>query len=157
MSQTKIFIGCDHGGFELKEALKSHLSGKGYEVRDFGTYSKDSVDFPDFAFLVAQAVSGDQAAGGKAMGIVIDTIGQASAIVCNKVPGIRAVVGYNEYAIQSSREHSNANVLCLGGGLHGQGLAKQLVDSWLGTDFAGGRHQARLDKITAIEQRVCKA
>ena len=150
----KIFIGSDHGGFALKEFLKQHLTGRGCEVSDFGTHDKQAVDFPDFAFLVAQAVSGNRAAGGDALGIMIDTIGQASAIVCNKLPGIRAVVGFCGYAIQSSREHSDANLLCLGGGVLGEGHAKALVDQWLDTPFLGGRHQARLDKLMAIEERT---
>jgi ribose 5-phosphate isomerase B len=105
---------------------------------------------------VAQAVAGSRAAGGDAVGLVIDSIGQASAIACNKVPGIRAVAGYDAFAVRSSREHNDANVLCLGGQVLGVGLAKSLVDEWLRAPYAGGRHQAQLDKIAAIEKRFAK-
>jgi ribose 5-phosphate isomerase B len=156
MSKQKVFIGADHGGFELKEDLKSHLGRLGYDVGDFGTHSAEPVDYPDIAFLVAQAVSGNHAAGGNASGIILDTIGQASAIVANKVPGIRAVMGCDLFAIKSSREHNDANVLCLGGQFLGAGLARSLVETWLETPYEGGRHQRRLDKIKEIEKRIIK-
>ncbi|MBN2498895.1 MAG: ribose 5-phosphate isomerase B [Deltaproteobacteria bacterium] len=157
MSPHKIFLGADHGGFELKQALKRHLEDGGFEVADFGTHGTEAVDYPDFALLVAQAVSGSRAAGGDAVGIMIDSIGQASAIVCNKVPGIRAVAGYDPFAIRSSREHNDANVLCLGGQVLGRGLACDLVDTWLRTAYAGGRHQNRVDKIHAVERRYLRS
>jgi ribose 5-phosphate isomerase B len=156
MAKPKVFIGADHGGFALKEELKAHLQKLGHQVGDFGTHGTEAVDFPDFAFLVAQAVVGNRAAGGDAVGIMIDSIGQASAIAANKIPGIRAVVGFSDFAIKSSREHSDANLLCLGGQLLGAGLAKSLVESWLATAYAGGRHQRRLDKIREIEKRFAK-
>ena len=155
MKHSKIFLGCDHGGFELKEEIKSRLIKEGYQINDFGTHSKEAVDFPDFAFLVAQAVAlNHKSDGEEAMGLVIDSIGQASAMVCNKVPGIRAAVAFNDFQVQSSRLHNDANILCLGGQTLGVGLAKHLIDLWLNTEYAGGRHQARLDKITAVEQRA---
>ncbi len=156
MSRPKIFIGTDHGGLALKEQLKTWLREQGFEVGDFGTHDEQAVDYPDFALLVAQAVSGDRAAGGEAMGIMIDGIGQASAIVCNKVPGIRAVAGYDDFAVHSSREHNNANVLCLGGQVLGLGLAKALVKEWLDTPYAGGRHRSRVEKIADVERRFLK-
>jgi len=154
--ERRIFIACDHGGYELKESLKQWLGQQGYSVSDFGTHSTASVDWPDFALLVSQAVLGDRAAGGDAVGIMIDSIGQASAMACNKVPGIRAVVGFEPFAVHSSRQHNDANVLCLGGQVLGPGLAKHLVELWLDTPYEGGRHQARLEKLGAIEKRFCK-
>ncbi len=156
MPERRIFIACDHGGYELKESLKQWLGQQGYSVSDFGTHSTASVDWPDFALLVSQAVLGDRAAGGDAVGIMIDSIGQASAMACNKVPGIRAVVGFEPFAVHSSRQHNDANVLCLGGQVLGPGLAKHLVELWLDTPYEGGRHQARLEKLGAIEKRFCK-
>jgi ribose 5-phosphate isomerase B len=156
MSKPKVFLGADHGGFELKEQLKAWLVERGHEVGDFGTHSVSAVDYPDLALLVAQAVVGNRNGGGDAVGIVLDSIGQASAIACNKVPGIRAVPGYDAFAVRSSREHNDANVLCLGGQVLCVGLAKSLVDEWLNTPYAGGRHQSRVDKIGAIEKRFAK-
>jgi len=156
MGKPRVFLGADHGGFALKQQLKAWLTERGHEVGDFGTHSTEAVDYPDFAFLVAQAVSGNRAAGGDAVGIMIDSIGQASAIVCNKLPGIRAVAGYDAFAVRSSREHNDANVLCLGGAVLGWGLAQSLVQLWLETPYAGGRHQARVDKIAALEKRAAK-
>ena len=152
----KIFIGADHGGYALKEALIPWLREQGHEVGDFGTHSTAAVDFPDFAFLVAQAVVADRAAGRETVGIMIDSIGQASAIVGNKVPGIRAVAGYDDFAVKSSREHNDANMLCLGGQVIGVGLAKALVAAWLSTPYGGGRHQARVDKIADVERRFTR-
>ncbi len=152
----KVFIGCDHGGFELKQVLKAWLGEQGCEVSDFGCHSTDAADWPDFALLVSRAVAGNRAAGGDGVGIMIDSIGQASAMACNKVPGIRAVAGFEPFAIHSSREHNDANVLCLGGQVLGPGLAKHLVGLWLSTPYAGGRHQARLDKLADIERRFAK-
>ena len=152
----KIYMGADHGGFEMKNQIKAHLESQGYDVSDFGTHSKEAVDFPDYAYLVTQAVTGNRAGGGHGVGIVIDSIGQGSAVVANKVPGIRAVVAMDAFSVKSSREHTNANVLCLGGAWLGMGLAKDLVDLWLKTPYAGGRHQRRLDKITQIEAQTMK-
>ena len=156
MGLMTIFIGCDHGGFLLNEDLKAHLARIGHQVRDFGTHSTEAVDYPDVAFLVAQAVSGVLRAGGDGRGIIIDSIGQASAIVANKVPGIRAAVGIDTFTVKSSREHNNANVLCLGGQYHGPGLARHLVEAWLDTSYAGGRHEQRVAKIRDIEKRFMK-
>jgi len=152
----KIFMGADHGGFEMKNQLKAHLIAQGHDVSDFGAHSKEAVDFPDYAFLVSQAVTGNHKAGGTAVGILIDSIGQGSAVVANKVMGIRAVVAMDAFSVKSSREHTDANVLCLGGAWLGPGLAKDLVDLWLETPYAGGRHQRRLDKIVQIEKQTMK-
>ena len=147
-----VAIGADHGGFELKEALKSDITALGFEVSDVGTNSKDAVDYPDFAHAVAQAVS-----SGKAWrGIMIDGAGIGSCIVANKVPGVRAGMAYDISSANNSREHNDTNVLTLGAGLIGVALAKQIVKVWLTTDFAGGRHTPRVDKIKAVERKYLK-
>jgi ribose 5-phosphate isomerase B len=147
-----VAIGADHGGYELKEALKSDLSGLGFEIQDLGTNSKDAVDYPDFAHAVAQAVG-----TGKAWrGIVIDGAGIGSCIVANKVPGVRAGMAYDLSSANNSREHNDTNVLTLGAGLIGMSLAKQIVKTWLTTEFAGGRHTQRVDKIKSVEKKYLK-
>jgi len=145
----KIIIGSDHGGLEVKEFLKTKLAEKGHQVTDVGTNGKESVDYPDFAQKVAEGV----AFGGFDRGIMIDAIGNASAITANKVPGVRAAVAINEFSVISSREHNNANVLTMGGQLFSPAYYWQLTDIWLNTEYAGGRHQKRLDKIAAVEQK----
>jgi ribose 5-phosphate isomerase B len=156
MTERTVYLGSDHGGHGLKQQLAAWLREQGHAVSDFGCHSTQAVDWPDFALLVAQAVAGNRAAGGDGVGIMIDSIGQASAMACNKVPGIRAVAGFEPFAVHSSREHNDANVLCLGGQVLGFGMAKHLVGLWLDTPYAGGRHQARLDKLLAIEQRFMR-
>ena len=143
-----VAIGADHGGFELKEALKSDITTLGLDVLDVGTNSKDAVDYPDFAHAVGQSVS-----SGKAWrGIMIDGAGIGSCIVANKVPGVRAGMAYDVSSANNSREHNDTNVLTLGAGLIGLALAKQIVKVWLTTDFGGGRHSPRVDKIMAVEK-----
>ena len=147
-----IAIGADHGGYEMKEALKGDITALGFEISDVGTNSKDAVDYPDFAHAVAQAVS-----TGKAWrGIMIDGAGIGSCIVANKVPGVRAGMAYDVSSANNSREHNDTNVLTLGAGLIGVNLAKQIVKTWLTTEFAGGRHVPRVDKIKAVEKRYLK-
>jgi ribose 5-phosphate isomerase B len=147
-----VAIGADHGGFELKEALKSDITALGFEVSDMGTNSKDAVDYPDFAHAVAQSVG-----SGKAWrGIMIDGAGIGSCVVANKVPGVRAGMAYDISSANNSREHNDTNVLTLGAGLIGVALAKQIVKVWLTTDFAGGRHTTRVDKIMTVEKRYLK-
>lgn len=147
-----VAIGADHGGFELKETLKAALTEMDYDVRDMGTYTKVAVDYPDFAHIVAK-----QVATGKAWrGIMIDGAGIGSCIVANKVPGVRAGMAYDLSSASNSREHNDTNVLTLGAGLIGAALAKQIVKVWLETPFGGGRHQPRIDKITAVEKQYLK-
>ena len=147
-----VAIGADHGGFELKEILKTTLNELGYDVRDAGAYNKGSVDYPDFAHEVARLVS-----SGKAWrGIMIDGAGIGSCIVANKVPGIRAGMAYDYSSAVNSREHNDTNVLTLGAGMIGINLAKQIVKTWLVTEFGGGRHIARIDKINAVEKQYLK-
>lgn len=147
-----VAIGADHGGFELKETLKPEISALGYELVDVGTNSKEAVDYPDFAHAVATLVSAQKAW----RGIIIDGAGIGSCIVANKVPGVRAGMAYDYSSAVNSREHNDTNVLTLGAGLIGANLAKQIVKTWLTTEFGGGRHAKRVDKITAIEKQYLK-
>ena len=147
-----VAIGADHGGFELKEALKLDLKTLGFEVTDVGTNNKEAVDYPDFAHAVAQLVG-----SGKAWrGIMIDGAGIGSCIVANKVPGVRAGMAYDYSSAVNSREHNDTNVLTLGAGLIGVNLARQIVKTWLTTEFAGGRHTPRIDKIKSVEKKYLK-
>jgi len=147
-----VAIGADHGGFELKETLKADLKALGFDIQDVGTNSRDAVDYPDFAHAVGQAVS-----SGKAWrGIMIDGAGIGSCIVANKVPGVRAGMAYDYSSAVNSREHNDTNVLTLGAGLIGASLAKQIVKTWLTTEFAGGRHTPRVDKIKSVEKKYLK-
>lgn len=147
-----VAVGADHGGFALKEALKEFVSGLGYSIIDCGTHSTEAVDYPDVAYAVARLVSEGQAQ----CGIIVDGAGIGSCMAANKVPGVRAALCYDHATAVNSREHNDANVLTLGAGLIGLALAKQIVQVWLSTPFGGGRHQKRVDKITAIEQRFLK-
>jgi ribose 5-phosphate isomerase B len=132
--------------------LKTHLQDLGYEVSDCGTNSTASVDYPDFAFAVAQLVS----QGAAWRGVIIDGAGIGSCMTANKIPGVRAAMCYDQATAINSRDHNNANVLTLGAGLIGSNLAKQIVKIWLETDFGGGRHARRVDKITEIEGRFTR-
>ncbi|MDH3731736.1 MAG: ribose 5-phosphate isomerase B [Acidimicrobiia bacterium] len=144
-----VAIGADHGGYPLKERLAFRLREQGLQVHDVGTHSSDSVDYPDFAHEVARKV----AAGECGVGIIVDGAGIGSAMVANKVPGVRAAMCYDVSSARNSREHNHANVLTLGAGLIGENLAWQIVESWLATPWAEGRHARRVDKITEIEQQ----
>lgn len=144
-----VVIGADHGGFQLKSVLVEHLQKTGAHVKDLGTFSEAAVDYPDIALAVAEAV----ARGEARFGIILDGAGIGSAMVANKVPGIRAACCNDLFTATNSREHNGANVLTLGGRVIGPELAKKIVDVWLSTNFGGGRHQRRLDKIKAIEAK----
>jgi ribose 5-phosphate isomerase B len=147
-----IAVGADHGGYPMKERLVFRLREQGHDVLDCGTDSPESVDYPDFAHAVASAVS-----TGKAQwGIVVDGAGIGSAMVANKVPGVRAALCYDLSTARNSREHNHANVLTLGAGLIGENLAWQIVQEWLATEWGGGRHARRAAKITEIEKRYLK-
>jgi ribose 5-phosphate isomerase B len=144
----KIALGADHAGFALKEQIKQHLAASGIEVDDRGTSSTDSVDYPDYARAV-----GDEVAQHKAdVGILVCGSGIGMAIAANKVPGIRAANVTDEYQAQMSREHNNANVLALGARVLQPQQALNIVDKWLQTPFAGGRHERRVEKIAEIEK-----
>ena len=139
----KIAIGSDHGGIHLKNYLKEYLQGKGWEVLDCGTYTEESCDYPD----IAAKLCGEIAQGTVTQGILVCGTGLGMSIAANKCAGIRAAVVTDEYSAVKSKEHNNANVLCLGERVLGTGLAESLVDAWLKTEFAGGRHARRVDKI----------
>jgi len=143
-----IALGADHGGFALKEDLKIYLQKQGYQLNDCGTFSTESVDYPDFAYAAAKLVSEGRAW----RGIIIDGAGIGSCMVANKVPGVRASMCYDHATAVNSREHNNANVLTLGAGMIDLNTAHQIVNTWLNTTFGGGRHARRVDKIMAIEK-----
>jgi len=148
-----IALGADHGGFRLKETLKAFLEDHGWRVEDCGTHGADSVDYPDFAHQVARRV----ASGACRWGVVVDGAGIGSCMTANKVPGVRAALCYDLSSARNSREHNHANVLTLGAGLIGEGLAKQIVETWLATPWGPGRHARRVQKISQIEGRyLCK-
>jgi ribose 5-phosphate isomerase B len=142
----RLALGADHGGYELKEALKAVLDAD-YELVDCGTHSKDPVDYPDIAVAVARLVAG----GDVWRGIIIDGAGIGSCMAANKLRGVRAAMCYDQATAVNSREHNNANVLTLGAGLIGPSLAQQIVRVWLATEFGGGRHAARVSKIDALD------
>jgi ribose 5-phosphate isomerase B len=152
-AQKTIAIGADHGGYELKESLKRSLAEWGYETVDCGTDSSESVDYPDYAFAVAQMVAN----GSASLGVMIDGAGIGSCMAANKVPGVRAGMCYDQATAINSREHNNANVLTLGAGMIGGGLARSILNTWLETTFAGGRHAKRVNKISDIERRYLRS
>jgi ribose 5-phosphate isomerase B len=151
-SSKVVALGADHGGYAMKEDLKAYVSGLGYEIVDCGTHSTASVDYPDLAYAVARLVS----EGSAWRGIIVDGAGIGSCMAANKVPGVRAAMCYDHATAVNSREHNNANVLTLGGVLVGGNLARQIVKTWLETDFGGGRHGRRVDKIMDIERRFLR-
>jgi len=142
----KIALGADHGGFELKEKVKAHLIKNGYEVLDLGTNSCDSVDYPEFGHAVGNVVAEKKAE----FGIVICGTGIGISIAANKVAGIRAALCTNTTMARLTREHNNANILAMGGRIIGDVLALEMVDVFLTTEFQGGRHEKRIDKIETI-------
>lgn len=151
-AEQTVAIGADHGGFSLKEALKPLIESLGLAVRDVGVYEEKPADYPDLALKVAELV----AAGTAARGVLIDGAGIGSSIAANKVPGVRAALCYDKASARNSREHNDSNVLTLGARLLTQTQAEDVLRTWLGTPFAGGRHQARVQKILDIEQRYLK-
>lgn len=144
----KIAMACDHGGLELKETIKKHLEQRGFEVADFGTYSKDSCDYPDYARPAAEAV----ASGECERGILVCTTGIGVCITANKVKGVRCALLSDPVSARLTRQHNDTNMMALGQGFVGPMLALQIVDTWLDTAFEGGRHQRRIDKMMAIEE-----
>lgn len=146
----KVALGADHGGWELKEAIKPLLEEMGHEIHDFGAYDENSVDYPDFGEAVASAV----AEGRVERGILVCGTGIGMCMVANKHPGIRAALCHDLYTARLSREHNDANILVLGGRVVGKGLALEMVKVWLETEFLGGRHSRRLQKIREWEERL---
>lgn len=144
-----IAIGSDHAAFEMKEIIRSYLNDQGHEVKDFGTFSKASVDYCDYGVTVAEAVT----RGEYEKGIVFCGTGVGIAISANKVKGIRAVVCSEPYSAKMSRAHNDTNILALGSRVIGIEMAKMIIDIWLITDFEGGRHAARIEKISNYEKK----
>ncbi len=145
----KLALGCDHVGFILKQDLLAHLHSKGIEVIDKGTWSEERTDYPRYASAVAEAIIQGEVDGG----LLICGTGVGISITANKFPGIRAVVCSEPYSAQLSRQHNDTNVLAFGSRVVGLELAKMIVDAWLAAEFEGGRHQARVQAISEIEQR----
>ena len=143
-----ISIACDHGAIALKNHLKAYLEGKGYEVKDFGTHTTDSCDYPDFAAPAAQAVANGECE----KGIVLCTTGIGVSMVANKVKGVRCALCHETHSAEMTRRHNDANVLAMGAGVTGVNLAERIVDVFLTTEFEGGRHQRRVDKVMALEK-----
>jgi ribose 5-phosphate isomerase B len=144
-----IAVGADHGGYKMKEELKTFLNGLGHQVHDFGTNSEDPVDYPDLAYAVARSV----AEGASDLGIVIDGAGVGSAITANKVPGVRAAACYSVAVARNSREHNDANVLSLGSKTITSAEMREIVQAWLGTELTEERHRKRVAKIQAVERQ----
>ena len=145
----KISIGCDHGALALKDKLVAHLQAKGHEVKDFGTYTLDSCDYPDFAAAAAKAVASGQCD----KGIVLCTTGIGVSITANKIDGIRCALLSDLMTARMTREHNDTNMMALGAGVVGEMLALEIVDTWLITEFSHNeRHQRRIDKVMALEK-----
>lgn len=150
--QRVIALGADHGGFETKERLKKLLGELGYKHRDFGTFSEEAVDYPDFAHSVARAV----ADGGCELGIIVDGAGIGSCMTANKVPGVRAAMCYDVATARNSREHNYANVLTLGGKMLSTEQISEVVKAWLATPEGEARHGKRVAKIMAVEKQYLR-
>lgn len=146
----KIIIASDHGGFSLKEKIKPYLESAGYKIKDLGTCSGESCDYPQFAYCLAKEVS----SGRYKRGILLCKSGIGNSIVANKLPGVRAALCYSLKAARLSRQHNDSNVLVLGSVFVSAALAKRIVRVWLNTQFEGGRHKRRLNQIKDIEQRI---
>ena len=148
----KIAIGCDHGAFRLKNEIIEFLNSENYEVKDFGTYSEESCDYPDIALPVAEAVVIKE----YDFGILVCGTGIGIGIAANKVPGVRAALCSDTFSAHATREHNNANILTMGQRVVGTGLALDIVKTFLNTEFEGERHQKRIDKISEIEKKYSK-
>ena len=148
----KIALGSDHGGLSLKNEIIKHLKSKNIEAKDFGTYTEDSCDYPEYALKVAEEV----VAGNFELGILVCGTGIGVSISANKVPGIRAALCSDTFSAHATREHNNANILTLGARVIGTGLALDIVDTFISSKFQGDRHQRRIDKITEIEKKYSK-
>jgi ribose 5-phosphate isomerase B len=149
---VKIALGSDHGGLNLKKHIIMHLESKNIQVKDFGTYTEESCDYPDYALKVASEV----VANNFELGILICGTGIGIGIAANKVPGIRAALCNDTFSAHAAREHNNANILTMGERVIGTGLALDIVDTFINAEFQGDRHQKRIDKITEIEKKYTK-
>ncbi len=143
----KVVVGSDHGGFELKEVLKNYLEEKGIDVTDVGAYDTNSVDYPDIAVKACEKVT----SGECSWGVLVCGTGIGISMAANKVSGIRCALVGNEYSAEMTKRHNNANMLAFGGRVTGSDLAKNILDAYINAEFEGGRHQKRIDKISAIE------
>ncbi len=150
---TKMLIASDHAGREMKDELKAVLAGLGLEVEDLGTSTDDSVDYPDFGIALSERVS----TGEVERGVLVCGSGVGMSIVANKFPNVRAALVSTAEIARLSKEHNNANILVIGGRMVTAALASEMVTAWIEAEFEGGRHQRRLDKITAVEARFTKA
>jgi ribose 5-phosphate isomerase B len=147
-SKPRIVVGSDHAGFRTKETIKIFLQSAGYSVEDVGTYSEESVDYPDFAKAVGERV----AAGNNFLGVLVCGTGIGVSIAANKVEGIRAALAHDSLTARRAREHNDANVIALGGKVVGEDEAVAIVQEFLSAQFASGRHQRRIDKISAMDR-----
>lgn len=143
----KIAVACDHGGFRLKNVIIEELKRLGYEVEDFGTYSEESCDYPDYAAKAARAV----ASGECEKGVVVCGTGIGVSMTCNKIHGIRCALCHDVFSAKATRAHNDANMLAMGQRVIGEGLALEILRAWLSTDFEGGRHVRRIEKMMALE------
>ncbi|MCS7181654.1 MAG: ribose 5-phosphate isomerase B [Thermoanaerobaculum sp.] len=141
----KVLIASDHAGFALKQALKAHLQGAGHEVVDLGAFSADPADYPDFAHALAQQIQREPGA----RGILICATGIGMSMAANRHPGVRAALCHDAYTAEMARRHNDANILCLGGKVTGEAVARQMVEIFLATPFDGGRHSGRVAKLEA--------
>lgn len=148
----KIALGSDHGGLKLKREIIKHLEKQGVEIKDFGTYSEASCDYPDFAEKVAEEVVSKN----YDFGILVCGTGIGISIAANKIPGVRAALCSDTFSAHATREHNDANILALGERIVGPGLALDIVDAFLNAKFEGDRHQKRIDKISEIEKKYSK-
>ncbi|TYO96548.1 ribose 5-phosphate isomerase B [Desulfallas thermosapovorans] len=146
----QVAIGSDHGGIKLKNELIAYFEEQGIAYHDFGTYTNDSVDYPDFARAVAEAV----ASGKFERGVLCCGTGIGVSIAANKIPGIRAALCHDTFSARMATEHNMANIITLGERVIGPGLARDIVGAWLNAKFAGGRHARRLEKIAALEREI---
>jgi ribose 5-phosphate isomerase B len=147
-SKPRIVLGADHAGFRAKQSIKTFLQGAGYPVEDLGTHSEESVDYPDFARAVGERI----AAANNSLGILVCGTGIGVSIAANKVEGIRAALAHDSLTARRAREHNDANVLALGGKVVGEDEALAIVQEFLNAQFAGGRHQRRIDKISEMDR-----
>ncbi len=154
MGKEKIIgISSDHGGYELKESIYEHLKNKGYQIYNMGCFNKNSADYPDYALLMGESLR----KGEIDLGILICGTGIGMSISANKIPGIRAALCHDTYMAKMAREHNDANILVLGGRTTGKNISLRITEVFMSTEFAGGRHKRRLDKIAEIEEKYKKS
>ena len=147
--KKKVYLGSDHGGFELKNTLAAHLREQGWETEDLGCYSAESCDYPDFAAAVGRAVAANEGT----LGLLVCGTGIGMSLAANKIPGVRAAVCGDVYSAKMTRRHNDANVLCLGARVTGPGLAEEIADAFFSSSFEGGRQARRVEKIAELETR----